>query len=151
VKAPKICKFLRKTYLWVLAAPILAIVLGAASNQAVLIANGDKFPVQLNQYEIDKFHARHNVSLEDVINEILGGGSKDIPLPPDMLDTVHCVMTKDTHLNALADVIDLGGDHLSVGDLFIQLGEWSWDFAPAIFLVLGVRKLNEASDESRAA
>ena len=48
-------KFLRKTALWIVALPLLCFILGAASNQAVPIANHDKFPVMWNDYKINKY------------------------------------------------------------------------------------------------
>ncbi len=55
-----------------------------------------------------------------------------VELDHGMLDDVHCVMTPQTHLNFLADVIDVGSIE-SVGDLLIDLGSWSWPYAPFVW------------------
>ncbi len=111
--------FTRKTFLWVLLAPIAAGLLGAASNQLVIIANHGKFPVMLNE--------RIRVQAAPDVN--------------GLLDDVHCVMTSETHLNALADVFDFRDSTQSIGDLFIELAYWLWIFAPTAWVVLVLRKL----------
>ncbi len=80
-------------------------------------------------------------------------GGKDIKLVPKipviapdgaiMMDETHCLMTDKTHLNFLADVIDLHSQILSVGDLSLELGEWMWMYAPVVWGCAVVRKLNE--------
>ena len=45
----KILSFLKKSYSWLVLLPLLLVLVGAASNQAVLIANHGKFPVMLNE------------------------------------------------------------------------------------------------------
>ena len=57
-----------------------------------------------------------------------------------MLDDVHCVMTHKTHLNALADIFDLGTIY-SIGDFGLILGGWLWSFAPFVFVFDVTRKL----------
>lgn len=113
--------FLRKTYLYVLALPVLFIFLGAASNQAVLIANHGKFPVMVNA-------ARAAAS-----------GLK----PGDVIDGEHSVMAHDDKLKPLADIFDFHDGVYSVGDELIELGEWSWGFAPYLWGFAVVKKLNE--------
>ena len=51
---------LQKTALWILLAPIAITFVGVASNQAVLIANHDKFPVMVNSTKLTEFEARAN-------------------------------------------------------------------------------------------
>ena len=118
-------KFLRKTSLYLLAAPLLVTFLGIASNQVVLIANHDKFPVMLNQQKIQVFTKEQPAEVSDNVV---------------MLDNVHCVMTSDTHLNFLADVFDLG-DIYSIGDFLLMLGGWAFSFAPFLFVFDVIRKL----------
>ena len=120
-------KFLRKTSLYILATPALFILLGTASNQLVLYANGDRFPVSVN---IVKAHemAPYAVQLPD--------GSV-------MLDDVHVVASKSTHLNLLADVFDLPSGIESIGDLSLELGAWLWTFAPFVYITLVTTKLLE--------
>lgn len=107
-------KFLRKTFLWILLLPYVVGYTGAALNQAVLIANHDTFPVNANA-------------------RIL----KDNPnFKPDEFgiidDAGHCVMTSKTHLNFLADIIDLRSAYVSVGDILLMLGEKMGD--PSVFV-----------------
>lgn len=113
----RIANFLRVTSLWLLLLPGLIYFTGAASNQLVLIANHDTFPVLVN----DKRAA--SVS------------------PDGMLDGVHCLMTKRTHLNALADIFDFHVATYSIGDLLLEAGDWLWTFAPFMWLGLVIRRL----------
>lgn len=121
-------KFLRKTALYILAIPTLFIVLGAASNQAVIIANHDTFPVLVNEYKVK--------SLETIT---LTDGTV-------LIDSTHCVMTRSTHLNFLADVFDFKDGIYSVGDLSLELGEWLWAFAPFVWAFAAVQKLRKYAE-----
>ena len=130
-------KFLRKTYLYLLAVPLLFTFLGAASNQIVLIANHDTFPVMESPATIQKIRvAVHNAQ---------GNPEIDPDSIPDidrgMLDETHCLMTEKTHLNFLADVFDLKTATYSIGDFLLIAGDWSWTFAPFVFLFVVIRKL----------
>lgn len=118
-------KFLRATYLWIIAVPVLLILLGAASNQLVLIANHDTFPVMINPIKLTAWGG---------VNGTFGNTA--------MVDVVHCVMTPETHLNLLADVFDFHSTIMSIGDLLSDLGEWLWQYALIAWLVLVVKKLN---------
>jgi hypothetical protein len=119
-------KFLRKTALWILLSPIALQVVGAASNQLVLIANRDTFPVNVNAVKL-KSH------MEDEQPIVLVDGTV-------MIDDVHCIMSSKTHLNFLADEFDLGNIY-SVGDFGIVLGEYLWGFAPLVWGVVIFEKL----------
>ena len=136
--------FLRKTSLYLLAAPLLVTFLGIASNQVVLIANHDKFPVMLNQLKLQKIQDAKDANPEE--DAILPIFTKEQPAEVSdnfvMLDNVHCVMTSDTHLNFLADVFDFG-DIYSIGDFMLMLGEWLGSFTFAIFVFDVVRKLRK--------
>lgn len=114
--------FLRKTYLYVLAIPVLLIVLGAASNQAVLIANHGKFPVMLNAQKV----AANDLKPGDVIDR-----------------RGHSVMAPEDHLKPLADIFNVGDGVESVGDFAIDLGGWTWQFAPYLWGFAVIKKLNE--------
>jgi hypothetical protein len=118
-------KFLRVTMLWLVLAPIGIFSLGAASNQMVLIANHDKFPVMLNEQKAN-LHDKDGVPLIDSYG---------------MMDEVHCLMTKDTHLNALADIFDFREAIYSVGDGLIELGEWLSTFMSFVWAGLVIRRL----------
>lgn len=118
-------KFLRKTSLYILAVPALFFVLGMACNQAVLIANHDTFPVLENEYKV--------------------GTSKNITLSDGtvLTDPTHSVMTSRTRLNFLADVVDLGEGIWSIGDGFLALSQWSWQFAPYLYVFSVTNKLRK--------
>jgi hypothetical protein len=60
------------------------------------------------------------------------------------LDDTHVVMTSHTHLNLLADRIDVRTEGIeSVGDILIDLGDYTWQFAPIIWGVVVIRKLEK--------
>lgn len=119
----------RIPYWYLIVIPVLLIVLGAASNQLVLIANGGRFPVLLNAAQIGFF-------MQDS-GKVVDGIS--------YLDEVHTVMRPEDHLRVLADIINLGrAGVMSIGDLFIELGQFFWNFTPFMWLALAVRKLSIA-------
>ena len=108
-------QFLRTTLLWIVALPYVFTGLGAASNQLVLIANHDTFPVMVNPAQIDAM-----------------GGVKFTFGDTLMLDEVHCVMTDGTHLNFMADIFDLKSATYSIGDFLLMFGDWLGLFCPII-------------------
>lgn len=89
---------------------------GAALNQSVLIANGDKFPVMMN----DKRAAIY---------------------PDGYMDELHVVMTPETKLNWLGDIIDLHNRTESVGDVALQLGWILLPYFIGAWLALTIRDL----------
>jgi len=131
-------KLFRSSCLWILLTPYAVFGIGAASNQAVLIANHDKFPVMLNARKLNKFMSQ---SAEDRLLTFLGMPKEVLPAPdPDgMIDDVHCVMTKPTHLNALADVFDLGSIY-SIGDFALYTGEWLMTWMPFVWATTLISK-----------
>ena len=137
-------KFLRKTSLYILAAPLLFTFLGAASNQIVLIANHDKFPVMWNDYKVAQYDLMlHKVAAGKDKDAAEQAGFDIVALEEDgFIDDTHCVMTPDTHLNLLGDIVDLKDATYSVGDGLIELGEWLGSFSLFLFLFDVVRKLN---------
>lgn len=108
----KLIKFIKDTYLAFLLTPILFLVLGAASNQVVLIANHAKFPVMVNAERAAK--ADQN----------------------EMLDSEHCLMTHSTHLNALADIFQFGNETWSIGDIFLEAGVDLAPYSATVWFVL---------------
>lgn len=110
---------LRVTMLWVLLLPYAVIGVGAASNQLVIIANHDKFPVLMNEAARAHFNPDAN----------------------GLIDKEHCVMTDETHLNALADIFDFHDGWYSIGDELITLGEWLQGFCIYVWIVLVVNSL----------
>ena len=137
----KLRRLFRNSCLWILLAPYAIFGLGVASNQAVLIANGDKFPVMLNARKLDKIL---NPTIDADLEKILGIKIVEKPAPkpdPDgMIDDTHCQMTSKTHLNALADVFDLGSIY-SIGDFTLYLGEWLMTWTPFVWGYAVIRKL----------
>lgn len=134
--------FLRKTALWIVLAPLSLIYLGAASNQLVLNANHDTFPVEVNTFTeeilVYKMQQEWKAATEEV--------GVDLPLPTGMIDDTHCIMTKDTHLNFLADVFDLKDGIYSVGDFGVMGGSWLMSFAPFIWAFEVIRRLSKKEE-----
>ena len=137
--------FFRKTSLYILAVPVLFTLLGAASNQVVLIANHDTFPVMVNDKKLaemtetkEKFPVME-LKLHKVFKPTPAQEKNDAV----MLDDTHCAMTSKTHLNALADIFDLKDAIYSIGDFMLMLGEWLGSFTFAIFVFDVVRKLRK--------
>ena len=129
----KVMKFARSSCLWLLLAGWGFFGLGAASNQAVLIANGDKFPVLVNPVKLAEF-------LPDGVALLPPGQSQ-------MVDTVHETMTKDTHLNALADIFDMHSSIYSVGDGLLLLGEWLNTWCPFAWFFLICKKIYDEGEQ----
>jgi hypothetical protein len=119
-------KLFRTSLLWVLLAPYGIFGLGVASNQAVLIANHDAFPVMVNPVKLAA------ILHEDVV--ILPQGQSQ------MIDKVHETMTPGTHLNILADIFDLGPIY-SIGDFGIIAGQWLMSWTPFVWGTLVIKKL----------
>jgi len=135
-------KFLRKTALWIVLAPMSIFGVGLASNQAVLMANHDKFPVMWNTYKVVQYRLEIQKALAsddpDTVEEAelrLAGLQAE-----GMLDDTHVLMTENTHLNALADVIDLRSATYSIGDLLLYLGEWLMGFAFPVWMFEVIRR-----------
>ena len=149
-------KLIKKVPYWYLIAiPLLSLGLGIASNQAVLIANHDKFPVMVNEEKLQKYcaPAKEDAGFAAIIAKITGHKESDdkVIVAPDpyscenggeFIDNVHIIMTKKTHLNFLADVFDLGAIY-SIGDFGIIFAEWMWEWAVIAWLVLVIRKFIE--------
>jgi hypothetical protein len=119
-----VTNFFRVTMLWVLFVPYVVYYLGAASNQLVLIANRDKFPVMWN--------AR--------VTARAGADSYG------MIDDTHCLMTKETRLNFLGDIIDLHSAWYSIGDGLIYIGEWLEDFSFYVWVALVIQELRRTNE-----
>lgn len=105
-------RFLAITRIWILATPFLLVLLGAGSNQLVLAANHDKFPVMVNE--------RKTAQLAPDAHGIID-------------DEAHCVMTSETHLNFLADWIDMRTAIYSPGDLILEAGIYTQDWAALVW------------------
>ena len=131
----RIASFLHNTYLWILCIPLAISFFGIASNQAVLIANGDKFPVMLNGTKMSI--VRMEQADADIPRLIYISVVRD-----GMIDRTHCLMTPQTHLTALADIFDLGSIY-SIGDFGIMLGDWLWGFCPFIWVALVLKELKD--------
>lgn len=122
-------RFFCSSLLWLLLAPTAFIGAGAASNQLVLIANNDRFPVMANSVHLKQ------MSLMD------SGTFTESGQPIDgMLDDVHCVMTNNTHLNFLADIFDVHDAVYSIGDFSLMLGERLDYFCFPAWVLIMLRK-----------
>jgi len=137
-------KFIKKTYLYLLALPLLFTALGTVSNQVVFWANEDKFPVKLNDYKL----ARHELALEQ---ELAAADTPEEAVHAQFdlaafraegfIDERHVIMTEKTHFNWLADIWDFKDEgSFSIGDLSLDLGSWLWIFTPAMWAGLITRK-----------
>src|ERR1700678_3444009 len=132
-------QFLRKTALWILLAPVAIWGAGLCSNQLVLFANHDTFPVMLSEAKVYDLHIKLEKEEIKVLEKCKAEAKKcdkdatqdalsDLRIKEEMLnhgylDDVHVIMTSDTHLNWLADVFDLYNTY-SIGDFLLMLGEW---------------------------
>lgn len=123
--------FMRKTLLYIVLAPYAIFGLGVASNQLVLIANNDTFPVRVNP-----------VKLGPLESLVVVPPSTAYPHGTTIMDDAHCVMTEYTHLNWLADNFDFGSfGTWSVGDLLLELGEWAMPISLYVWGGAILRKL----------
>lgn len=146
-------KFLRLTFLWVLLLPYLIGNLGAASNQLVLVANHDKFPVMYNEVLTAEFHAINAEKIK--FFESVPEDSDKKPLARVMEATIkaadaagivderHCLMTSKTHLNFLSDVFDFHDGIYSIGDGFLYLAGWLDTFCPFVWVALILMRIKE--------
>jgi hypothetical protein len=136
-------KFLRKTSLYILAVPVLIFGLGCFSNQVVLWANHDKFPVMWNTYKVASEAAFLEEATHSKDKKVAEHAAFDLYalLDAGFIDDTHCVMTSKTHLNFLADVVDLKTATYSVGDGLIILGDWLMGFSLPVFFFEAIRKL----------
>jgi len=138
--------FLRKTALWMLLLPLATYSVGVASNQLVLIANHDKFPVIKNSANTQRIELTQYLEYQEYLATVNSPDSTaddrqaaaqeaatiKIMHESGMIDRVHCLMTKQTHLNALAGIFDLHNATHSIGDGLLYLGEWLW--SPCLLL-----------------
>jgi len=134
-------KFLKRTALWIVAVPLLTFLLGAAMNQAVLVANHDRFPVMWNTYKAAKYEMDIEKAVETADDpEAAAQAAFDLEalVKAGYLDDTHCLMTPQTHLNALADWIDLRSATYSPGDLLLNLGESGLDYAPLVWAAIAI-------------
>lgn len=123
-------KFLRHfPYWYLLLIPALLFCLGAVSNQAVLWANGGKFPVFMNDAQKEKYCPADS----SITSLACGNGGQ-------FIDRTHSVMGPNSRLKLLADVFNFGAIY-SVGDGFLFLASWLFSFTPYMWVALVVRKL----------
>ena len=115
----KLAKSTAGAALWVLLAPPLLFLVGAALNQIVMAANHGLMPVQVQ------------------------GGC----MPGTGDGAGHVCMDANTHLKFLADWIQLHIGTASIGDTLIWLGDWLW--YPAIFLWVGMMLERERNRYAR--
>lgn len=112
-----------KAKLFILLIPFVVTYAGAGLNQAVLAANGGKFPVMLN----DRAAGDKNWHVDE----------------NGFMDNRHYRMTDQTHLNFLADYINLNDEViLSPGDLLIDLGDFLLFYAFTVWSTIVVLELH---------
>jgi hypothetical protein len=138
-------KFLRKTALWILLAPCAIWGAGLASNQLVLNANHDKFPVMWNDYKIDEYRTLLIKATADEDEDVAQKANSDLYAldREGFLDDTHVIMSSKTHLNWLADVFDLHTATYSIGDALLYLGGLLLGYAPFIWIFAMVNKLRK--------
>ena len=135
--------FLRKTFLWVALLPLAVTYLGTLSNQVVLWANHDTFPVSINPVKLQKFTGGEPVldKTDPTGGRVIAQGGQVFVLDNGtvLIDETHCVMTSRTHLNWLADIFDFHDTIQSIGDLLRGVGDWLGSFAYYVWgaLVIG--------------
>jgi len=134
-------KFLRVTYLWILFAPWILSTLGAASNQLVLAANHDQFPVMWNSYKAAQLElairkAADNPDTTDSAHFALAALQTE-----GYLDDTHVLMSGRTHFNFLGDWIDFHVATYSPGDLLIEASTEISDFCRFVWFALVVLTL----------
>jgi len=137
-------KFFRRTCLYILVIPVLFTFLGALSNQIVLQANHDTFPVMISSAKLfEHKHALAKIAESDSDADAVEEATlRLVELDHGFLDDTHIVMTDKTHLNFLADVFDFRREGIeSIGDLLLKLGEFTWTYAPFIFVFAVIGKL----------
>lgn len=142
----KLLSFLRTTSLWILLLPVVLTVTGAASNQLVLIANRDTFPVLVNDKRVrmaaSEGSTEEPTSDAPKVHEVFSTMPAVEADNTVYLDDVHVVMTHSTHLNFLADVFDLRSIY-SIGDFFIIVGSWLQGFALFVYVYAVTSKLRK--------
>jgi hypothetical protein len=135
--------FLRKTALWIVLAPCLTLGTGLTSNQLVLWANHDTFPVMLNTAKVNLYHMKLEQAAEAGDDEAQVGLAL---LEHGYLDDTHVIMTPSTHLNFLADVFDLRAATYSIGDFLLMLGEWSMSLSPFVWATVVIGRLRKREE-----
>lgn len=140
--------FLKRTALWIIAVPLLVFCLGTAMNQAVLVANHDRFPVMWNTYKAAHYEMEIQKAVETADDpDKAEQAAFDLEgLRHGYLDDTHCLMDESTHLNFLADWIDFQTATYSPGDLILELGDSGLTYAPFIWAALAIRRLNKKED-----
>lgn len=153
-------KWLRKTSLWIVAVPMICFLLGALSNQTVLVANHDRFPVMINGYKQNQYQ----LYLQKELNECMAANTSDDSDGPDpqgecdkvefaleglkygYLDDTHVIMTSHTHLNFLADWFDRKDGIYSPGDFLLILAESTFEYTLAMWLAVVIMKLQKKEE-----
>ena len=139
-------KFLRRTALWIVAVPLLCWTLGLASNQAVLVANHDTFPVLWNEAKVNLYRYHAQKTVEAGSEDAEDASIKLALLEHGYLDNTHVLMTHDTKLNFLADWIDLRDATYSLGDFLLYAGSAGLEYSPIIWCVVVIGRLRKKED-----
>lgn len=108
---------LRKAVLGIVLLPYVVFGVGAASNQAVLIANHSKFPVRVQ----DSWFIAYD---------------RPVIVEGAPIDAVHSRMSDTDSLTFLADIFVFGPHIMSIGDMLMDAGAWATQYAALVALCL---------------
>lgn len=145
-------KWLRKTALWIIAVPVLAFALGSVTNEAVLVANHDRFPVMWSEAKCFE----HSVKLNKDLMDAMEAGDIDAAMMIQIrkaefaqgyLDETHVLMTSKTHLNWLADWIQVRGEGTySPGDYLLNAGIDGMEVMWPVWFIVALVKLSKKEE-----
>ena len=140
--------FLRKTALWIVLLPLLCFYLGVTSNQLVLSKNNNRFPVMWNSYKVLHYAQEIEKATHSEDPDVAAQAKFDLKALTEggYIDDTHVIMTNKTHLNFLADWIDLHTATYSPGDILIELGDKSMAYSPWIWAVVAIGKLRRREE-----
>jgi hypothetical protein len=131
-------RFLSTSKVYVLAVPLLLTLLGTGSNQLVLVANHDRFPVMWNDYKVTQYvlTLEETMAGRDQKAALQARFDKIALLQQGFIDDTHVVMSRHTHLNFLADWLDFHSGTYSPGDMAIWLGSAITGYAYFLWAIL---------------
>ena len=141
--------FLRKTALWIVLLPLLCFYTGGLSNQLVLAKNHDRFPVMWNSYKAIHLAQEMEKASHSEDPDVAAQASFDLEelAEEGYLDDTHVLMTNKTHLNFLADWIDLHTATYSPGDILLDLGDKGMAYSPWIWAVVVIGRLRRREEK----
>lgn len=142
----------RIPYFYLIAVPVLLVLSGVASNQAVLVANWGKFPVMMNERQV-QLQAKMQEQMDQAdqkqanddpfssFNTSVDTDKIVLDSQSQFLDDVHSIMGHNSRLKFMADIFNMGQFICSIGDLLLWLGEWLGSYSFIMWLGLILRRL----------